>query len=133
MKLRALVAEDNPINQKVALGLLKGLGLDADIAANGRQAVEMWAVAPYDLIFMDCQMPEMDGYAATAEIRRRESPGTHLPIVAITADAMEGNPERCRAAGMDAYISKPVRVEALSAVLRQWVPHASSVLSPVSH
>ncbi|MDX6765644.1 MAG: response regulator [Candidatus Methylacidiphilales bacterium] len=120
--LRLLLAEDNPTNQKVALHLLKRLGYTADLAENGRMAVEMAGRGGYDLIFMDVQMPEMDGPEATAEIRRL--PGIRQPrIVALTANAMKGDRERYLAAGMDDYLSKPVRLEDLEeALLRAVVP-----------
>jgi CheY-like chemotaxis protein len=97
--------------------LLERLGLTADVAANGREAVELFKKLPYDLILMDCQMPEMDGYEASREIRRREPSGHHTLIVAMTARAMAGAREHCLDAGMDDYISKPVRLEDLSQVL----------------
>jgi signal transduction histidine kinase/CheY-like chemotaxis protein len=120
--LRVLLAEDNPTNQKVALHLLKRLGYAADLAENGRMAVEMAASGGYDLIFMDVQMPEMDGPEATAEIRR--IPGIRQPrVVALTANAMKGDRERYLAAGMDDYLSKPVRFEDMEeALLRAVVP-----------
>jgi CheY-like chemotaxis protein len=115
--IRVLIAEDNLINQRVGLRLLERLGLTADVAANGREAVELFKKLPYDLILMDCQMPEMDGYEASREIRRREPSGHHTLIVAMTARAMAGAREHCLDAGMDDYISKPVRLEDLSQVL----------------
>ena len=114
---RILVAEDNQINQQVALGLLQRLGHHTDIAGNGREAVDAVRRLPYDLVFMDCQMPEMDGFEATAEIRRQERNGKRLPIVAMTANAMQGDRERCIAAGMDDYVSKPISREKLAEVL----------------
>jgi CheY-like chemotaxis protein len=122
--LRVLVAEDNLVNQKVAFRMLERLGVRPDVAANGREAVDLCAAAPYDLIFMDCHMPEMDGYAATAEIRRQTSGGRRIPIIAMTAEAMEGCRENCLAAGMDDYISKPVRPEHLIEAMRRWIPGA---------
>jgi len=117
-----LVAEDNMVNQKVAVRMLERLGLRPDVAGNGREAVELCAMLPYDLIFMDCQMPEMDGYAATAEIRKRPGPEGRVAIVAMTAEAMEGCRERCIEAGMDAYISKPVRLDDVIEALKNWAP-----------
>jgi CheY-like chemotaxis protein len=109
-KLRILVAEDNPINQYLATRLLQGEGHTVEIAPNGREAVRMHTEAKFDLILMDVQMPEMDGFEATREIRAEErATGEHIPIIAMTAHAMKGDQERCLAAGMDLYVSKPVR------------------------
>jgi CheY-like chemotaxis protein len=121
-RLRVLVAEDNPVNQRVAVRMLERLGLGADVAADGREAVQSYARQPYAAILMDCQMPELDGFEATARIRAREEPGRHVPIIAMTASAMRGDRERCLAAGMDDYVSKPVTVESLRAVLERWLP-----------
>ena len=120
--MRVLVAEDNVVNQKVAMRMLEKLGLRVDVAANGREAVEMVKMLPYDLVFMDCHMPEMDGYEAVAAIRRRESGDSHTPVVAMTADAMEGYREQCLAAGMDDFITKPVKMDALVQTIKKWVP-----------
>ena len=122
LPVRVLVAEDNIVNQKVAARMLEKLGMRPDLAANGREAVEMFGLLPYDLIFMDCQMPEMDGYAATREIRRREGPSQHVPIVAMTAEVLAGCREQCLAAGMDDHLPKPVKMEFLFEALRKWVP-----------
>ena len=106
--LRALIAEDNIVNQRVAVRMLERLGLRADVAANGREAVDMFEQLPYHLILMDCQMPEMDGFQATREIRRREGAARRVRIIAMTADPLAR--DACIAAGMDGYISKPVRL-----------------------
>ena len=119
--VRILVAEDNLVNQRVAVRVLEKLGLPTDIAANGRDAVTMLGSAHYDLIFMDCQMPEMDGYEATREIRAGESPGRHVPVIAMTAEAMAGTRELCLEAGMDDYITKPVKMVDLFDALQKWI------------
>jgi CheY-like chemotaxis protein len=132
--VRVLVTEDNIVNQKVAARMLEKLGMRPDVAADGREAVEMFGLLPYDLIFMDCQMPEMDGYAAAREIRRRESAHQHVPIVAMTAEVLEGCREQCLAAGMDDHIAKPIKLELLFGALFKWVParHATDVLAGTS-
>jgi CheY-like chemotaxis protein/HPt (histidine-containing phosphotransfer) domain-containing protein len=118
--LHLLLAEDNEVNQQVALGLLERLGHRVDIVANGAEAVAAAETARYDLILMDCQMPQLDGYGATQEIRRRENGGRRVPIVAMTASAMKGDRERCLAAGMDDYLTKPIHRDRLAQVFAQW-------------
>jgi signal transduction histidine kinase/CheY-like chemotaxis protein len=118
-----LLAEDNPVNQKVALLQLERLGFLAHAVANGHEVLDALERATYSMILMDCQMPEMDGFQTTNAIRKKELlTGKHIPIVAMTAHAMEGDRERCIAEGMDDYISKPVRPEMLQDVLRKWLP-----------
>jgi two-component system, sensor histidine kinase and response regulator len=119
--VRILLAEDNIINQKVALGLLNNIGYGADVAANGLEVLAALEVRPYDLILMDCQMPELDGYETTQRIRAKPESGS-MRIVAMTANAMRGESEKCLDAGMDDYLSKPVRLEALRDMLARWMP-----------
>ena len=119
-----LLVEDNKMNQLVGTKILTKLGFGFDIANHGGEAVRAIQAASYDAILMDCQMPEMDGYEATAEIRRIEGTNRHTPIIAMTAAAMEGDRENCLAAGMDDYITKPVRLEALADVLERWIAPA---------
>jgi CheY-like chemotaxis protein len=116
-----LEAEDNPVNQQVARRLLARLGCAVDVVATGREALEASAEREYAAILMDCQMPELDGYEATARIRAREGTGRHIPIIALTASAMPEDRERCLAAGMTGYISKPVRLDELKKVLDRWL------------
>jgi CheY-like chemotaxis protein len=114
---RALLVEDNAVNQHVASRLLQRLGWTVDVAENGIEAIAKCGQHAYDVVLMDCQMPEMDGYEATVEIRRREGSLRRMPIVAITAHALSGDREACLAAGMDEYLAKPLSSEALRDVL----------------
>jgi len=122
--LRVLLAEDNLINQKVALVILKKMGLQTDLVVNGAEAVAAVASVAYDLVLMDMQMPEMDGLDATRQIRGPQSAALNpqLPIIAMTASAMQGDQEKCLAAGMNDYVSKPVNPASLALVLDQWLP-----------
>ncbi len=124
---RLLVAEDNPINQEVIVETLSDLGYTADIVANGRLAVEAWENGSYPMILMDCQMPELDGYAAAREIRERETGGQRVAIIAVTAHALVGERERAIAAGMDDYVTKPVDAQLLQDALERWWPRVSLV------
>ncbi|MGE0405145.1 MAG: response regulator, partial [Candidatus Korobacteraceae bacterium] len=126
-KLNILVAEDNTVNQRVAMRLLEKHGQSVVVANNGREALEKLREQEFDLVLMDVQMPEMDGIEATIAIRKNERiTGRHLPIVALTAHAMKGDRERCLAAGMDSYISKPVQAKELFTVIEEMVPGFSS-------
>jgi CheY-like chemotaxis protein len=127
MRSRVLVVEDNVINQKLASRMLEKLGCRVDVVANGLEAVEAIGRITYHCVFMDCQMPEMDGFEATRAIRRREAlTGAHIPIVAMTANAMESDREQCLAAGMDDYVSKPVQPAELRATLQKWIQLAEA-------
>ena len=118
---RLLVAEDNPVNQRVAARLLRALGYEVDVVSDGAQAAAALARGDYAAVLMDCMMPEMDGYAATAAVRQREGDDRHTPIIGVTANAMAGDRERCLAAGMDDYVAKPVTAETLRAALGRCV------------
>ncbi|HET7479180.1 MAG TPA: PAS domain S-box protein [Rubrobacteraceae bacterium] len=125
---RILVAEDNLVNQKVAVKMLERLGYRADVAANGLETLEALSRIPYEAVLMDVQMPEMDGYEATIGIRQREEneQGRHTPIIAMTANAMQGDREQALEAGMDDYVSKPVNLKKLDEVLERWIRQDSS-------
>ena len=128
--LRILLVEDNAVNQEVGLGILENLGYWAEVAATGREAIEALTTDDFDLVLMDCQLPEMDGYEATTLIRRADSPVRNhaIPIIAMTAYAMAGDREKCLAAGMDGYIPKPVQPSVLESAIEQWT--AAAEVSP---
>ena len=126
---RILLAEDNPVNQEVILAMVESLGCSVEVAGDGDEALAKLANGGYSLVLMDCQMPRKDGYEATTEIRRLEDAagdGRHIPIVALTANAMEGDRERCLTSGMDDYLSKPLGREALRTVLGRWIGDPSA-------
>ena len=121
---RVLVVDDNTVNQQVVSAMLEQYGCTVDVAGNGVEAVNQVQLLPFHLVLMDCQMPEMDGYQATRRIRELEqaqADGKHLPIIALTANAMAGDAEKCLACGMDEYLSKPINPEALAAALSRWL------------
>ena len=120
---KILLVEDNPVNREVAVGMLESLGCTAHAAENGWLALEAMNNDAFDAVLMDCQMPVMDGLTATAELRRREqnSGGARLPVIALTANTMEGDRERCLAAGMDDFLSKPFTQQQLAALLKRWL------------
>ena len=117
---RILLAEDSRVKQQVTVRMLEKLGCRVDVAANGCETVEMHATGAYDAVIMDCQMPDMDGFAATAAIRHQEDDDSHTPIIAMTANALRGDRKRCLDAGMDDYITKPASLESLREVLLRW-------------
>jgi CheY-like chemotaxis protein len=118
---KVLVAEDNPVNQTVIAMMLEKLGYTADVVASGREAVEALAQTPYALVLMDCHMPEMDGLEATKAFRACEGGGSRTPVIALTASAMQEDRDQCLAAGMDDFVTKPIRIEVLDSVLRHWL------------
>ncbi|MBA3848026.1 MAG: response regulator, partial [Planctomycetes bacterium] len=131
---RVLVAEDNPVNQRLTVSQLAKLGLESDVVGNGLEALGAIGCLAYDAVLMDCQMPEMDGYEATTVLRQREAAAgsaRRMPVIAMTANAMVGDREQCLAAGMDDYVAKPVRVEMLAAALARWLP-AGDAAAPVA-
>jgi len=134
-EIRVLLAEDNPVNQDVVLAMLEGTAYRVEVVSDGREALDALASRHYDVVLMDCQMPVMDGYQASAEIRRREAEESverRVPIVALTAHVAEGERERCLAAGMNDYLAKPVRQDALRAAIECWseAPGAETPVTP---
>jgi PAS domain S-box-containing protein len=127
-RLRILVAEDNPINQEVAVSILEREGFECRVASTGEEVLRLLEQEHFDVILMDCQMPVMDGLEATRRIRLAETGNRHLPIIAMTAEALHGDRERCLAAGMDDYLSKPVTVEQLLAAIKRWAPTAAFMI-----
>jgi CheY-like chemotaxis protein len=117
---RILIAEDNPVNQRVALRLVEKLGYSADTVSNGAQALIALSRTHYDLVLMDCMMPELDGFETTRQIRIRENGRDRLPVIAMTANAMKGDRERCLESGMDDYLSKPIDLARLAETLERW-------------
>ncbi|HQW90991.1 MAG TPA: response regulator, partial [Nitrospira sp.] len=122
---RILLAEDSPVNREVAIGMLEQLGYEVEVAENGQEALAAAERDYFDIVLMDCQMPEMDGLTATGEIRRRETASgrRRLPIIALTAHAMQGDREHCLTAGMDDYLSKPFTQMQLQGIVRKWLSH----------
>ena len=135
---RILVAEDNAVNQKLAVRMLDRLGYQPDVVSNGQEAVAAFEQETYAAIVMDCQMPTMDGYEATRRIREQEQkpdasgPRAHIPIIALTANAMPGDRERCKAVGMDDYLSKPVKTDDLGRILQRWAPLSTPDQAPAT-
>jgi CheY-like chemotaxis protein len=119
---RVLVAEDYFVNQEVTQEILEMMALEVDIAENGIEALNFYQIKDYDLILMDIQMPEMDGYQATQEIRKCEGNRKHIPIIGLTANALTGDREKCLEAGMNDYISKPIEAEKLEEILNKYIP-----------
>ncbi|MEI2767375.1 MAG: response regulator [Nitrosomonas sp.] len=126
-----LLAEDNPVNQAVALGMLRKFGYTVDVVKNGLEAIDAVQHKTYDLVLMDCMMPEMDGYRATTEIRRQQSAGRlhHFPIIALTANAIEGDREKCLTTGMDDYLAKPIKAKDLVNIIELWLGNSKSIRS----
>lgn len=123
---RILIAEDNAVNQLMARRMLEKLGCSVDVAKDGNEAVAMARSARYDLIFMDCSMPGLDGFQATQELRRQDTQARRIPIIALTAGSTDADCEKCLGAGMDAYLTKPVDLGRFRSALDQWlVPETS--------
>jgi CheY-like chemotaxis protein len=131
-RARVLLAEDNPVNQKVMVRTLEKLGYRVDVAKDGREAVKAVQGGDYDLVLMDCEMPELDGYEATRVIRDAEVDEQHIPIVALTANVMDGNREKCLQCGMDDHVIKPVKRQVLAEVLTRWLRPESGMSSSTS-
>ena len=132
--VKVLLAEDNPVNQEVAISMLEILGCEYELAEGGKEVLAILDSGDFDIVLMDCQMPGMDGFEATAEIRRleEENPGSHIPVIAVTANAMEGDREHCITAGMDDYLSKPFSQIQLAEMLQQWCGDATTVAAEQS-
>ena len=126
---RVLVADDNPVNRKLAARLLENLSCTAGLACSGTEAVEMHASAPYDLVLMDCVMPQLDGYQATQRIREMAGNARYAPVIALTSADSPVEREKCAAAGMDDFLAKPLRAQALKSMLTRWLPPAVSIES----
>ena len=128
--LRVLVAEDNEVNQKVVSRMLERLGHHVEVAVNGREAFERARAGTFDIVLMDCQMPEMDGWEATARIRAAFAGRRRIPILALTANASDADRQRCLDAGMDAHLSKPLKLERLAEALSTWGPTPTEAKRP---
>ena len=131
-KAKLLLVENDLINQKVTVAILKPLGFDVEIANNGREALAKMQNSKYDLILMDCHMPEMDGFEATSEIRKREKNDRHIPVIALTASVLPEEKMRCFAVGMDDYLTKPLDKNVLNSILDRWLPKSRASFSDVS-
>jgi CheY-like chemotaxis protein len=130
---RVLLVEDNTVNQRVAKRLLEKAGCEVEVAPEGKTALELFGARRYDAVFMDIQMPGMDGYEAVALMRKAEAGRRRTPVIALTASAMAGDRERCLASGMDDHLAKPIDLVELNRVLRSWLPDASAEKQPSAH